>query len=97
MKILLKRIPIPYASRNRDAKWYEHPVLPSRYSSGYSSAPYPPREETPLEWRANGYAAGEIRSLINQEYDFEVWFKSDPRELRNWLKSYVTAKPEEAL
>ena len=67
------------------------------YSSGYSSAPYPPREETPLEWDANGCAAGQIRQLTNQRYDFEVRFKSHPFELRNWLKRYVTEKPEEAL
>ena len=30
-------------------------------------------------------------------YDFEVRFRAHPLELRNWLKSYVTAKPEEAL
>ena len=97
MKILLMRIPSPYASRNRDAKWYEYPVLPSMYSSGDSSAPYPPREETPLEWNANGCAEGKIRDLISMRYDFEVRFRAHPLELRNWLKSYVTAKPEEAL
>ena len=67
------------------------------YSSGYSSAPYPPCEETPLEWNANGCAEGKIRNLINMRYDFEVRFRAHPLELRNWLKSYVTAKPEEAL
>ena len=92
MKIGLRRLRSRNASRHRDRKWYVHPVVVSSVFDSRLSRP-----ETPLEWTANGSAAGEIRSLINQEYDFEVWFKSDPRELRNWLKSYVTAKPEEAL
>ena len=94
MRIRLRRISSPDVSRNRYAQWFEHPVLPSMYSAPALPAP---GKEPPLEWRANGYAEGKIRRLINQPYDFEVLFMADSLELRNWLKSYVTAKPEAAL
>ena len=50
----------------------------------------------PMEWGPNGHASGEIGKVrLNGRYF--VSFKFEDAELRNWLKSYVTAKPEAAL
>ena len=50
----------------------------------------------PAEWQADGRVVGKVEE-VDLEGCYTVEFLFEDAELENWLKRYVTEKPEEAL
>ena len=79
------------------AKKPHHPVFRPKlvqsmgFADHYLGAP-----GAPMEWASGIVSWGQIEGL-SLDGNYSVSFTFEAAELKNWLKSYIAAKPEEAL
>lgn len=86
MRLQLQRI-----SDVRSTKRYSHSVEPRALYSRELS-----RWKDPIEWWSNGWTE-ECTTYLPDGRKWVVQIGAELRELKGWLRNYVTAHPEEAL
>ncbi|MEX0726210.1 MAG: hypothetical protein WD065_08075 [Planctomycetaceae bacterium] len=79
----------------REVTVHDHSVSPVTYSSerGEYSAGEP---DDPLKWTSSSQAFGQVKDIaLNGTFLIEFTFEQE--ELRNWLRQFVSSKPEAAI
>ncbi len=77
----------------REVMDHDHDVIPVKVSN---NTYYPGEIDEPLTWHGPLHAFGKI-SDIALNGSFLVTFTFEQKELRNWLREFVKAKPEAAV